>query len=644
MSYNNNYGQIPQMQQQQNSGQYQQHGFQQNPNMRPMIQQQPPGGFQNQQQGGYQNQSSGQGYQSQQPPGQVYQGQQPPGQGYSNQNPGNFQNQNPGAFQSQQQMGYRQLNQEQHRQQLQFIQQQQGNPEMPAGSYVRQSGVPIHQQRTGNPQIHVPTVTVSQPHQFQNQNPPGEHNMGQNVNFGGPTSVGQPQSISSNFPNPPSTSHHAPGSVNPPSTGGPLAPGSVGGHNPTSVGQLAPTSVGTHGPTSVPQHGPTSVPQHGPTSVNHPTSVGHGPTSVGAQGPTSIHAAPTSVGPPGSLQTGGPGSVLQEKPPSSSQGTDFGFPQRILDPVAELKVLILKDLRRATTILNDEVADAIAFVQEQQQLSTQEANPHSVVNPHSLAANNPLSVNPQSIHNPQSISAPKSIDDSHHRKHSSFSKEKYQNSWMQFFAVCDKIEAKATLLTEAQRIQTRFDRMCEYKVPAEITTHGYPTLIQPFLEAMRSDRIKMMETVKILNDSLQEFRKVADEGEFLSVAKTGPLSTIFYEKSSSDEEFGDLAVDYRASDYFYPNIPAKKKYIPNERLEDRNPRIIPERSIANIKAVSETRIPEPAFAESQFQVSKTTEIHQMEPAKAEMLGYEEDDQMDEECDPPPPPPIPRPSN
>lgn len=40
----------------------------------------------------------------------------------------------------------------------------------------------------------------------------------------------------------------------------------------------------------------------------------------------------------------------------------------------------------------------------------------------------------------------------------------------------------------------------------------------------------MMETVKILNDSLQEFRKVTDEGEFLSVAKKGALSTIFYDK------------------------------------------------------------------------------------------------------------------
>ena len=72
--------------------------------------------------------------------------------------------------------------------------------------------------------------------------------------------------------------------------------------------------------------------------------------------------------------------------------------------------------------------------------------------------------------------------------------------------------------------------MCEYKVPAEIVSHGYPALIQPFLETMRTDRIKMMETVKILNDSLQEFRKVTDEGEFLSVAKKGALSTIFYDK------------------------------------------------------------------------------------------------------------------
>ena len=108
--------------------------------------------------------------------------------------------------------------------------------------------------------------------------------------------------------------------------------------------------MGAHGPTSVPQHGPTSVPQHGPTSVNHPTSVGHGPTSVGPQGPTSIHTGPTSVGPPGSLQAGGPGSVLQEKQSGSNQGMDFGFPQKILDPVAELKMLILKDLRKATSV------------------------------------------------------------------------------------------------------------------------------------------------------------------------------------------------------------------------------------------------------------------------------------------------------
>ena len=54
--------------------------------------------------------------------------------------------------------------------------------------------------------------------------------------------------------------------------------------------------------------------------------------------------------------------------------------------------------------------------------------------------------------------------------------------------------------------------------------------------------------------------------------------------------------------------------------------------------------PELNYVESQYQIPKNPEIQQMEPAKAEMLGFEEDDQMDEECDPPPPPPMPRPSN
>lgn len=78
-----------------------------------------------------------------------------------------------------------QQQQQQHQQQQQ--QQQQGSQEMPGGGYMRQPAVGVHQQRvvTSQQMHNVPTVTVSQPHQFQSQNPPGEHNIGQSMNFGG---------------------------------------------------------------------------------------------------------------------------------------------------------------------------------------------------------------------------------------------------------------------------------------------------------------------------------------------------------------------------------------------------------------------------------------------------------------------------
>lgn len=223
--------------------------------------------------------------------------------------------------------------------------------------------------------------------------------------------LSQSQTMNPPFQNPGSSSLYAPNSVG-------------AGHNPPSAGQLAPGSVGGHNPMSIGTHGPTSVPQHAPTSVNLPTSVG-------PQGPTSVHAGPTSVGAPGSLQTAGPGSV-QEKQHPYSQAVDFSFPAKTVDPVLELKSLILKDLRRTTKALNDQIANAITHVQEQNCLGN---------GPHSLAHNNPMSANPESIHNPQSISAPKSIDDS--RKKHVFSLEKYNNTWIRFLGVCDKIEARA---------------------------------------------------------------------------------------------------------------------------------------------------------------------------------------------------------
>uniref|UniRef100_A0AC34QSP8 Uncharacterized protein n=1 Tax=Panagrolaimus sp. JU765 TaxID=591449 RepID=A0AC34QSP8_9BILA len=701
MSYN--YGQPMQ---QQNPPQFQQQsGYQQNPNMRQMNsqQQQPTGGQM------YQNQSmpppmhnqpsfGGRPMSSEPQHRQVqFMQQQQPANPEMNVN-----------YLKQPGSGARMPNpQEPQHRQVQFMQQQQpGNPEMNV-NYLKQPGSGA---RMPNPQggqhIHnVPIVTVSQPPQFQNP-PSAEPNQPSNA-FGGlgerqpPGMLNQNQTMNPPFQNPGSTSLYAPNSVG-------------AGHNPPSAGQLAPGSVGLHNPTSIGTHGPTSIPQHAPTSVNHPTSVG-------LQGPTSVHAGPTSVGGPGSLQTAGPGSVHQEKlHPSSSQVIDFSFPAKTVNPVLELKDLILKDLRRSTRAVNDQILIAIKQVQEQNSFAH---------DPHSLFHNNPLSTNPESIHNPQSISGPKSIDDSLHRKaqkesQKAFSLDTYNNVWAQFLAVCDKIEARASLLIDAYRLQSKIDSMCEFGTRADVINGGFAPCIQPFLEAVRADRTSMLDTVKLLSDSLREFRKLSDEGEFMSVASKGALPRRYYEKiqkdaienyqkenptslivdlyhpnspppkkvsrkrkrSTSDfsdssdgkrptqeqrkiekmkqqyyeflsdseeslplesEDDEELIADERSLEYYYANTSSKDCELSNINepkqvvsLENKESRSEPPMSLNTVQQTP-IQIDDPFDKGLEFRISsmqKPGSIQQIEPAKAEMLGYD-DDLTDEECDPPPPPKV-----
>uniref|UniRef100_A0A914Y7B5 Uncharacterized protein n=1 Tax=Panagrolaimus superbus TaxID=310955 RepID=A0A914Y7B5_9BILA len=406
------------------------------------------------------------------------------------------------------------LTPEQH-QQFRFAQQQQSSETV--RSYLKQAiNNQPPPQRPQQEHGGVPVVTVSQANQFQ----------------GGPSStqaehgstVFAPQSHgpSSNL-----NTSGAPGSV------GQLAPSSVGGpggqHGPTSVGlaplsQHGPTSVGG-GPTSV-GLAPTSVPQQQLQQQNtpQPTSVGPPGGGGGGGGPTSVGPGPTSVGLHiGSVGTHNPRSV--EHPPT----TYSEYPPRYFDPLTDLKSLILRDLRKSISALNEQIALAAACVQEQQALEDPVA-----------AAYNPLSATPHSIINPQSIPPPKSIDG----LKSKFHVEDYTNAYLRFFAVCDRIEARVAVLTDSYRYHNRLQKMSEVQTFAQIKSLGYATVLKPCLDSMRAERKRILGTVRELSTSLQEYRKITDEAEYCSLysrkRRHEDVEEYSDEQEVEENEFGEL--------------------------------------------------------------------------------------------------------
>uniref|UniRef100_A0AC34GCK4 Uncharacterized protein n=1 Tax=Panagrolaimus sp. ES5 TaxID=591445 RepID=A0AC34GCK4_9BILA len=319
----------------------------------------------------------------------------------------------------------------------------------------------------------------------------------------------------------------APGSV------GQLAPSSVGGpgqHGPTSVG-LAPSSTGQHGPTSVgggPTSvglAPTSVPQQQQQQQNTPQPTSVGPPGGGGGGPTSVGPGPTSVGLHiGSVGTHNPRSV--EHPPI----TYSEYPPRYFDPLTDLKSLILRDLRKSISALNEQIALAAAYVQEQQ------ANEDPVA----AVGYNPLSATPHSIINPQSIPPPKSIDG----LKSKFYVEDYTNAYLRFFAVCDRIEARVAVLTDSYRYHNRLQKMVEVQTPAQIKSLGYANVLQPCLDSMRTERKRILGTVRELSTSLQEYRKITDEAEYCSLysrkRRHEDVEDYSDEQELEENEFGEL--------------------------------------------------------------------------------------------------------